>query len=217
MPTKSPDWDAVELDYRTGILTIQTICKKYDITVGVLTNAASSRGWVQNILTPEDEATVLGLSEQETPRFPIDSLFDNDTIKRQTLLTAGQMVRLHREDIRKMRMISSKMTEKLATFIETGDIGQLFGLLGKTDSAADLLEKLSRIMVRTVELEREAYGLSSMTIVPDEEAENQVHKDIKNLGDRLHRITQQKAQKVEEKPSANSRQNNDEASAEPSA
>ena len=189
------DWDEIELAYRTGVMSDVDICEKYDIKSHELDNAVKTRGWTQEILTPEDEATVLGLAEH--PRMPIDSLFSTDDIKRQALMTAGQIVRLHRTDINKMRGMSALIMEKLQLFIDTGEHQHLLGFVGAKDSATDLLEKLSRVLTRIVTLERQAYGLETLTIVPDMDEENQVSKDIKRLSEQLKQITQAKAQKAE--------------------
>lgn len=229
------DWDRVELDYRTGLHSNATLAEKYGISENVITKAAQSRCWTKEMLTPSDEATVLAIAE--TPRFPIDSLFSPDDVKRKVLMTAGQVVKVHREEIAKLRGITTEITDRLLGFLEAtsgeqGDITELdeegkeqisnknkavpkFLVIAGKDSAADLLEKVSRIMVRTTELERQAYGLDSMTIIPNEEEENQVSRDIKSLAERIRQITSDKAQKVKPKKNVDSGQDNPKASENP--
>lgn len=216
MPT---DWDNVELDYRTGIKSLQQIAEENDTSASKISEVAETRCWTQEILSPEDEATVLTMADQEVARFPCDSLFSPDDVKYKAMMTAGQVVKKHRHDITKMRHISTEMTDRLMGYLQatSGKEGPItsqdeegneivvddgknvprFLVIAGKDSAMDVLDKLSKILMRTVEMERQAYGLESMTIVEDQEGENQVAREIRQLSNRLQLITEQKAQRAE--------------------
>lgn len=214
------DWDKIELDWRAGILPVPTIAKNHGVSERAIKNAAETRGWVREMLRPEDEAEVLGAAEiidaQDSPRFPIDSLFSREDAKRRQLLTAGQVILTHRKDVAQLRDITSNMTNRLAAYLENpnddDNVKALLKVLGGKESPGDLLEKLSRVMTRVIALEREAYGMSHMTIDPDAGTENPVAKHIEQLHDKIRMLTSDKAQKKE--PDAGTGQDNDKASQE---
>lgn len=208
---KKLDWDAVELDYCAGVLPDKTIAEKYGISLTVLQNRARSVGWAKTVLTMEDQANVFEMAEN--PRFPADSIFTQEDIKVKALMTAGQVVANHRKDVAKLREMTSNITGRLEDYLLNDDPSRLVKVLGGKESPADLLEKLSRILTRVVTLEREAYGLGSLTINNEDGSQEAITKEIRELGERLKLITQQKAQGPDE---AN-RQDNVEACPQPSA
>lgn len=193
------DWDAVELDYRAGVMPEIEICRKHKITTNQLSTAARDRGWTRRVLSPEDEATVYAIAHrvQSHPRFPCDSLFDADEVKKIHLMTAGQVIREHRSDISKLRGLTKEILVRVEHYLETDDAKPMIKMLGPKESASDLIEKCSRIMTRSIALERQAYGLESMSIDNVDGEENPMAKDIRDLTAKLREITEQKAQKVE--------------------
>lgn len=193
------DWDAVELDYRQGMMSVKEICLKHRVTESDLKNAAKTRGWTQTVLTPEDEADVMAYAEQETPRYPVDSLFSPEDVKKNALLTAGQVIRHHRNDVAKLRASSMKMLDSIDAYIATGDIqgSGILKYLGAKEGPSDLIEKISRTMTRYVALERQAYGMESMAIHNDEGEEDPMAAQIKALSESLRQITADKAQRPE--------------------
>lgn len=214
------DWDVVERDYRAGIMPEDAICKEHGITQTQLSAAARDRMWTRVMLTPEDEATVLAYAEQDVPRFPIDSLLTPEDAKRVALMTAGGVVKLHRTDIATMRTVTSKIMGRLVGYLEETEKDEMqpanpegedeqgrptnkkivkYLMISGKDSAVELLEKASRITQRVITMEREAYGLESM-VIPNDEIENELSKDIRALTLRLTQITTDKAQKVQEVP-----------------
>jgi hypothetical protein len=194
-----PDWDAVERDYRAGVLSLTEICKRHMINMSTLKGKAADRGWTRIMRDDIEEAELMGACDLiEAPRFMADSLFDKEDLRKHALLTAGQVVREHRKDVRKLREISAKIVQYLE--IELG-IGQPEdGVMpiharGEKESPADLLEKLSRVMMRTVAIERQAYGLNGLTITPDGDADatgDAVAREIADIKSSLNRITAEK-------------------------
>lgn len=203
------DWDAVEVDYRVGILSDKDICLKHGITIGVLQKNAEKAGWTQTIRTPEEEADILARAgtfgdynsstPQLEPRFPIDSIFTADEVKKKNLLTAGQVITAHRKDIADLRGISSEMTKRLNNYLldpdnEESKMG-LYKILGAKEGPSDLLEKLSRVITRLVTIEREAYGMTTLSIDNEAGEEDVTSRKIDELKQSLLRITNDKAQK----------------------
>ena len=192
-----PDWDAIELDYRAGILSDSMIASKYDIPISGLRAAARSRGWTKTIIPPDQQAEVETYAIQRHPRFPCDSLFDADEVKKAKLMTMGQVLGEHRQDIMRLRTVSKHMLVTVEHLIETGDATPMLPFLSKNDSASDLVEKVSRIMTRGIALERQAYGLENMSVDNTHGDDNPLAKDIKDLSEKLRIITEQKAQRAD--------------------
>lgn len=201
------DWDAVEVDYRTAVMSPKDICLKHGITTSLLQKNAEKAGWTQIIRTPEEEADILARAgsfedyntPQVEPRFPIDSLFTADEIKKKNLLTAGQVITAHRKDIADLRGISSEMTKRLNNYLLDPDNEDykmgLFKVLGAKEGPSDLLEKLSRVITRLITVEREAYGMTTLSIDNDAGEEDATSRKIEELKQSLIRITENKAQK----------------------
>lgn len=198
------DWDKIEIDYRAGIKSEAQICAEHGITAAKLKSVAADRGWTRKVLSPEDEATVHAIAhyhKQEHPRFPCDSLFDEEEVKKIALMTAGQVVARHREDVAKMRGVTKHILTSIDHYIATGDEKEMVKMMGAKDGVVDLVEKTSRIMTRYVALERQAYGLENMSIDNAEGEDNPLAREVKELNQRLRNITEQKAQRAEPKTS----------------
>ncbi len=188
------DWDLVEQCWRKGFHSKTAICEEFGITRAQLNQAIETRGWTQVMLSAEMEASVMSIAQ--TARFPADSLMSDDDVKRQVLMTAGQIVKVHRDDVAKLRKLTMIMTDRLEEFLHDGSYTSVLGLIGEKESASHLLDRLSKVMVRAIELERKSYGLDSMTVL-DNDGDEQMQQNIKMLTQRLTQITEEKAQRYE--------------------
>jgi hypothetical protein len=69
-----PDWDAVERDYRAGVLSLTEICKRHMINMSTLKGKAADRGWTRIMRDDIEEAELMGACDLiEAPRFMADS------------------------------------------------------------------------------------------------------------------------------------------------
>lgn len=184
------DWDAVELDFRAGVLPLSAVAKKHDISVAQLKGKASKFMWERKPLNPLDVQKAHGIASSPSPaKFGMDSNLSTPDLTQSAILTAASILDLHRKDVRGLREASSKFSAALADlFTAMADPAALendgagfkltlaqLGVLIGDDTPVDLLEKLSRVMVRLVAIERQAYGLDVMPN-PDPGAEASDHK-----------------------------------------
>jgi hypothetical protein len=107
------------------------------------------------------------------------------------------MISVHRKDAAKLRTISNTLVERLGMIVQgnlTVEQVREMVCLGARESPADLLEKLSRVLVRMTELERQAYGLD--TFDPETTAkEEEVNRTVDELWDRVHELQSEKSAK----------------------
>ena len=74
----------------------------------------------------------------------------------------------------------------------TNENGEIMPCLGSRESPADLLEKLSRVMVRSTEIERQAYGLK--TFNPETAATDaELQAELDKLTEEVEQIAREKA------------------------
>lgn len=190
------DWEAIELDYKAGILPLEGICQKHGVSRNRLVSIAKSRGWER--LPPPTAAEVHGLASSGFPPTAArHESFHIDDLKKTALMTAAQVVTVHRTDVAKLRHNATILIERLGMVITGTEV--TLPCLGARESPADLLEKLSRVLTRTVQLERQSYGLDSMAQNPDgtnsaEEATVQaVNDELATLKRQLDEISNTKA------------------------
>ena len=135
---------ALRTEYESGVIPHSILCKKYGISYHKLTNMVNTKGWVKR--KPPSEKKILESV----------FLFDLDADK-NAVMTAANVVATHRRDVAQLRTISGILVERLglelAGKLPMGAENTPIICRGSRESPADLLEKLSRVMVRTTEIE----------------------------------------------------------------
>ena len=170
---------ALKSEWEAGNVSDVVLCRKYQITPGKLARWVVNEGWVRR--KPPTEKAVLDTVH----------LFSFDP-EEQATLSAANIVAIHRKDVAKLRSIAGTLVERLGHLLGGTPLPEGQMCLGSRESPADLLEKLSRVMVRTTEIERQAYGLK--TFSPEAEATDaQLQEELDSLTDRLNDIAEQKA------------------------
>ena len=126
---------------------------------------------------------------------PLVHLFSFDP-NEQAAMSAAQVVAMHRKDVARLRTISSTLVDRLGIILAGKELkdaeGNQMACLGSRESPADLLEKLSRVMVRTTEIERQAYGLKAFN--PEQTATDaELAAELDKLTEDVERIAKEKA------------------------
>lgn len=172
---------ALKSEWEAGVLTIHQLAVKYEITDAKVRSLAIKYGWSR--LLPPDEEKVMKAVQ----------LFSFDAEKQQ-VLSAGQIVAVHRQDVARLRSLSATLVDRLGLVL-AGKPCEL-PCMGSRESPADLLEKLSRVMVRTTEIERQAYGLK--TFAPEQAASDaQLQAELDKLTAEVEEIAARKSLGVE--------------------
>lgn len=199
------DWDAIELDYRAGVLPMSAVARKHSISASQLKSHADKYLWERKPLDPFAIQQSHGIASlaPSLPKFGMDSNLDVKAVAQAQLLTAIGVIDIHRKDVKKLRDLSGRMAEKLSLFMDglegmchaelVDKLAPVMALLGK-DTPVDMLEKLSRIMVRLTTIERQAYGLDSMPAPnPDDEpAAEAVKSQVNELWQQVQELQKAK-------------------------
>lgn len=169
---------ALKSEYEAGVASLAVLAKKYDMTPAKISNLAKREGWVR--LMPPSEEKVMN-----TVR-----LFSLDPLEEQAMSSA-MVVSIHRRDVARLRTIANTLVERLGLEM-AGELPDQTICRGSKESPADLLEKLSRVLVRTTEIERQAYGLKSFD--PESAATDAaVQTQLDELEKQLETIAHEKA------------------------
>lgn len=167
-------WDLVELDYRAGFLPIAGICHKYGMSHERLTTTAKRCGWLRRELQAEDL-----YGDGATPTPPALSPLSESTLAERARTQAHSVLGSHRKMIATARIQAEELLSRLTCHLmgrdKTGinEEGEPFIMPFKAprESPADVLDKLSKAMVRLVGLERQAFGLEVLLDPTDGEGE----------------------------------------------
>lgn len=182
--TKHTDWEAIERDYRAGILSVREIAASQGLTHGAINKRAKRDGWTRDLKAKiQAKADALVSKREVSTQVSTERLATEKTIIEANALRIADVRMAHRTDISRGRRLALAMLEELEQ--ETGSI-ELFRELGdllraeddkgqdkrndlyqKVISSAgriDSMKKLAETMKTLIGLEREAYGINDNEI-----------------------------------------------------
>lgn len=204
------DWTAVELDFRAGVLPVSAIAKKFGLpSASQVHKMAQKYMWERKPLNPLDMKVAHGVASTapDQPKFGMDSNLSLPDLTQAAILTASEVLITHRKDVKKLREMSGKFADALSSLFDNFDaikaedlVGilqarmQLLSTLVGEKTPVDMLEALSRVMTRLVQIERQAYGLDVMPN-PDPGAEvagEAVRSEVDKLWQQLRDVQKEK-------------------------
>lgn len=180
---KAADWEAIERDYRAGLLSLREIATKDgNVTEGAIRKKAKGQGWTRD-LSAKIKAKADDLVRKQEVRTQVRS--ESAANERQAIEASAQAiaaVRLnHRGDIKRARDLVIRMLEELE--LQTGKLDE-FDKLGElmyapSENGIDKLNELYRKVIslsgrvsnvkalsdalkNLIGLEREAWGLNDL-------------------------------------------------------
>lgn len=153
------DWESVEREYRAGQLSLREIAKAADITEGAIRKRARRDKWTRDLSVRVREAVRSELVRSEVR--------NTDPRTEQEIVGAAAMrsvdvILSHRKDIARFRNAASR----LLSLLETDEVKEGEERMSPRERAT-LLEQLSRVTVRMIQLERQAFGLDDDAKAPD--------------------------------------------------
>lgn len=176
---------ALRSEYESAQWPDHELAARYNVAISTLRRMIRKKGWSKR-LPPSEEKVQAAVH-----------LFSFDPLEQATF-SAAQVVSVHRTDVARLRSLSSTLVERLGLVLsgQASKIvdaeGNPLPCLGSRESPADLLEKLSRVMVRTTEIERQAYGLK--TFNPEVAATDaQLQEELDKLTTELENVAANKA------------------------
>jgi hypothetical protein len=175
------DWDKVELDYRAGALSLGSICNFHNITRQQLMGKVSSGAWTRDLMSQVraevNERLFMSRQREEQGK-------DHVAIAAQVTI---DVVMGHRRDIRHLREIFVKTLDRINEIVEVdlSDPSQLEdsaevlrslnsrAILGRNQGVVGAIDTLASAYQRIIALERQAFGLDSLTTVSANVTETQ--------------------------------------------
>lgn len=161
MADKRPpvDWERIESEYRAGQLSVREIAKIGGISHTAIQKRAKAGGWVQD-LTARVKAAVANKLVANEVATPASKAADREAVE-AFATRAADVVFSHRKEISRYRAIASDLAAELESDRKKA-IKDRLALAARTD----VLERLSRISVRLIQLEREAFNLDAPPLPP---------------------------------------------------
>ncbi len=159
------DWKVIGQEYRTGQGSISEIARRHGVSAQRIGQVAKRDGWVYGSHLPEikenalkdaalDDAPVNFADDEEQERYAI----------RNASHQAGEAVKTHRRDLKKMRELADRgiaLTKELLTKPAEEWSDNARTMLGKTQGTADVIDKLGSAFQKIITLERQSHGLDS--------------------------------------------------------
>ncbi|CAM7461694.1 hypothetical protein [Morganella morganii] len=179
---KRPDWEAIESDYRAGVMSLREIASQHDISEGAIRKRAKRDDWSRDLNAKIKARSDDMVRKQEVRR----QVRTETTLSERVLIEATAEVitnvRMeHRGDIRRARELANVLFDELSA--ECADVAALEKLgelmIEPDDNGRDKLSEiyhavislpervksakaLSETLKNLIGLERQAYGLDDM-------------------------------------------------------
>lgn len=144
---KPVDWEAVEREYRAGLLSVREIGKAACVSHVAVLKRAKREGWVQNLAARVREEVTARLVTAEV------TVANSREAITEIALRSVDVILAHRKDIAKHRHLAAAMLQELETEAAKAE-GRM-----TLKERADISERLSRTSVRLIQLERQAFGM----------------------------------------------------------
>ncbi|MGZ4968026.1 MAG: hypothetical protein ACXV8O_01305 [Methylobacter sp.] len=174
------NWNAIELDYRAGQLTLRVIAEKYGITHGAINKRAKRDGWERDLSGKIKQRAEALVSKIEVSKAVSNEkrILEKDIIETNATMQAN-IILSHRSNITRYRNLCEALLSELEiqtgeciTFEELGEmmhspddkgmdkLNELYRKVISTPSRVDSTKKLSETLKTLIGLERQAFGLA---------------------------------------------------------
>lgn len=180
MTTKKPiDWEAVERDYRAGILSVREIGLANGCTHTAINKRAKAEGWARDLKAKIKAKAEALVSKREVSKEVSSKAAETERQIIDANAEAIVSIRMgHRNDIRRSRALTNKLLEELEGLTDNRELFEQLGELMHSpddkgmDRLNDLYRKVVELPNRTkvmkeladtlrilIALERQAYNL----------------------------------------------------------
>lgn len=177
MAGRQTDWDAIEAEYRAGLISNSELGRKYDISEGAIRKRAKAQGWTKDLTAKVQTAVRDKLVREEVraTNTRTNSRTDAEIIE-AAAETAVQVVQIHRRDVRNGRLICAALFAELQDTSANSEIiaesidsetqddtsptrrNQMMRAISLPTRARAMLD-LSAAMKNLVAVERQAFNL----------------------------------------------------------
>lgn len=219
----SIDWEAVELDYRAGLLSLREIAAQHGITHGAINKRAKRDGWDRDL-----NARILARAEALVSKQAV-----SESVSKERLVTEREVIEAnaeriaqvrgeHRADITRTRALALKMITELETQTEDPTLYEDLHTMVRGEADPDdkagverdrkmrealdraislggrvkALKDLSDTLARLVAMEREAYGITAAAPVDAEQTKIEPLEGARRMAFALRRAAELQQQTV---------------------
>ncbi len=173
---KTYDWEAIEKDYRAGVLSIREIARQYGCSDKAIRNKAKRFGWERDLSDKIQNRVSVDLVRKGVLTKTNADLLSEKEIIDIAASTQVEVVTGHRKDIQRLRKIEQKVlaelkdnpTKMYTTQFQGEIVEKEYGLT--VTEKASALNSISNTMQRRIQLERQAFGIADKV---EPQAENQ--------------------------------------------
>ncbi len=178
---KQPDWEAIERDYRAGLLSVREIASTCNVSHVAIHKRAKRDGWVRDLAAKiKAKADALVNTQVVNAEVNKERALTEKGIVDANAQAIANVRMAHRTDIGRSRRLANKLLEELEAMTdENGTLRELIDQMREDEGPASLLEaahkmaslpgrskimkELSETLKTLVALERQAYNLESET------------------------------------------------------
>lgn len=154
------DWEAVEREYRAGVLSLREIARQFAISDTAIRKRAKAENWTRPLADKVREAVIEKLVRTDGSQSGSHLQRANDAeIVENAALRGMAVVTSHRRDLEQLHGLKRILAGRLAQILD--GLKPDGPCMGEKESPGDLLEKLSRIASRLIPLERQAFSLDA--------------------------------------------------------
>lgn len=161
MAEKQTDWEAIEAEYRAGVISNSELGRKYDVSEGAIRKRAKRDGWTKD-LTAKVQTAVrdkLVRAEVRESNARTNSRTDAEIIE-AAAETAVQVVQIHRRDVRNGRAICKKLFDEL---LDTTDNREIIAESIDSETQDDLSPTRRNQMMKAVSLPTRARAMLDLS------------------------------------------------------
>ncbi len=174
MPRKPPeerkparrgiDWDAVERDYRAGVLSNREIARQNSIAESAVRKRAKEENWSRDLIgkVRVEARAMLIRSAERSAR----AAEDEPVVIAKGAAQMVEVVRRHQRQMGKLADLAERMTDQMLR-MSKGQKPTIAAPLGPRESIADALAKIAQATSRYVPLERRAHNIDEASAGED--------------------------------------------------
>lgn len=152
------DWERIEAEYRAGQLSVREIARQHGLTEGAIRKRAKADGWARSLAEKVRAAVREKLVRADgTQEGTQDQRTSDRAIIEAGALRGLEVVQSHRRDIAQLTAMANTLAGRLSQHLHSDPLDGPG--IGEKESAADMLEKLTRIRAKLIPLERQAFNL----------------------------------------------------------
>lgn len=163
--TRKPDWDAIEIEYQTGVLSASALAKKFGLHHSTVCDRAKNYEWSRNLPAKvrrrAEHELIFGRPDGDVAPGAdgqtVDDHASNEAIDKAAAVQV-ELVRQHRIDLSRLRAIQTTLVAKCERLAD-----QRTSLKKSSElrEMAQTVDALARLIGRVVPLERQAFNLDA--------------------------------------------------------